>query len=52
MIYGNATYVFRDNWVVLSRLSKAEIVKKNIQEKRLAQKKMVISDCKNVEIKF
>lgn len=35
MIYGNATYVFRDNWEELSKLSKAEIIKQNLQENRL-----------------
>lgn len=38
MIYGNATYVFRDNWEELSKLSKAEIIKKNLQEKRLVHR--------------
>ena len=38
MIYGNATYVFRDNWEELSKLSKAEIIKHNLQEKRLAHR--------------
>ena len=38
MIYGNATYVFRDNWEELSKLSKAEIIKHNLQEKRLVHR--------------
>lgn len=38
MIYGNATYVFRDNWAELSKLSKAEIIKQNLQEKRLVHR--------------
>ena len=38
MIYGNATYVFRDNWVELSKLSKAEIIKHNLQDKRLVHR--------------
>jgi len=38
MIYGNATYVFRDNWAELSKLSKAEIIKHNLQEKRLVHR--------------
>lgn len=38
MIYGNATYVFRDNWEELSKLSKAEIIKQNLQEKRLVHR--------------
>lgn len=35
MIYGNATYVFKDNWKELSKLSKAEIIHNNLQQKRL-----------------
>ena len=38
MIYGNATYVFRDNWEGLSKLSKAEIIQNNLQEKRLVHR--------------
>ena len=38
MVYGNATYVFRDNWEELSKLSKAEIIKHNLQEKRLVHR--------------
>lgn len=38
MLYGNATYVFRDNWAELSKLSKAEIIKHNLQEKRLVHR--------------
>lgn len=38
MVYGNATYVFRDNWEELSKLSKAEIIKYNLQEKRLVHR--------------
>lgn len=38
MIYGNATYVFRDNWAELSKLSKAEVIKKNFHEKRLVHR--------------
>ena len=38
MIYGNATYVFRDNWEELSKLSKAEIIQNNLQEKRLVHR--------------
>jgi len=38
MIYGNATYVFRDNWAELSKLSKAEIIQQNLQEKRLVHR--------------
>ena len=38
MIYGNATYVFCDNWEELSKLSKAEIIKHNLQEKRLVHR--------------
>lgn len=38
MIYGNATYVFRDNWEELSKLSKAEIIRHNLQEKRLVHR--------------
>jgi hypothetical protein len=39
MIYGNATYVFGDNWAELSKLSKAEIIQQNLQEKRLVHRK-------------
>ena len=38
MIYGNATYVFRDNWEELSKLSKAEIIKNNLQDKRFVHR--------------
>lgn len=38
MIYGNATYVFGDNWAELSKLSKAEIIQQNLQEKRLVHR--------------
>lgn len=38
MIYGNATYVFRDNWEELSKLSKAEIIKHNLQDKRFVHR--------------
>lgn len=38
MIYGNATYVFGDNWAELSKLSKAEIIKQNLQERRLVHR--------------
>ena len=38
MIYGNATYVFRDNWEEFSKLSKAEIIQNNLQEKRLVHR--------------
>ena len=38
MIYGNATYVFRDNWEELSKLSKAEIIKHNLHEMRLVHR--------------
>ena len=38
MIYGNATYVFRDNWAELSKMSKAEIIKQNLQDKRLVHR--------------
>ena len=39
MIYGNATYVFRDNWEELSKLSKAEIINNNLLEKRLVHRR-------------
>lgn len=35
MIYGNATYVFKDDWKELSKLSKAEIIHNNLQQSRL-----------------
>lgn len=35
MIYGNATYVFKDDWKELSKLSKAEIIHNNLQYMRL-----------------
>ena len=38
MIYGNATYVFRNNWEDLSKLSKAEIIRQNLHEKRLVHR--------------
>ncbi len=38
MVYGNATYVFRDNWEELSKMSKAEILKHNLQELRLVHR--------------
>ncbi|MDT3387170.1 MAG: hypothetical protein LIR46_05325 [Bacteroidota bacterium] len=38
MVYGNATYVFRENWAELSQLSKAEIIKNNLQERRLVHR--------------
>lgn len=38
MIYGNATYIFRDNWEELSKLSKAEIQKYNLYDKRLVHR--------------
>lgn len=38
MVYGNATYVFCDNWEEFSKLSKAEIIKNNLQEERLVHR--------------
>ncbi|MBO7415513.1 MAG: hypothetical protein J6U22_02950 [Bacteroidaceae bacterium] len=38
MIYGNATYVFHDNWEELSKLSKAEIIQNNLHDKRLVHR--------------
>ena len=35
MIYGNATYVFNDDWKELSKLSKAEIIQNNLHQSRL-----------------
>lgn len=39
LIYGNATYVFGEDWKVLSKLSKAEIIKHDLQEKRLVHRR-------------
>lgn len=39
MIYGNATYIFRDNWEELSKKSKAEIVKDGLQEHRFVHRR-------------
>lgn len=39
MIYGNATYVFRDNWEEISKKSKADIVKNNLQEDRFVHRR-------------
>lgn len=39
LIYGNATYVFGENWEALSKLSKAEIIKHDLQEKRLVHRR-------------
>ena len=36
---GNATYIFSDDWEILSQLSKAEILAENLQEHRLIHKK-------------
>lgn len=36
---GNATYVFKDDWMNISQLTKAEILKGNLQEDRLIHKK-------------
>lgn len=35
---GNATYIFRNNWESISKLTKAEILKENLQEYRLIHK--------------
>lgn len=35
MVYGNATYVFNDDWKNLSKLSKAEIIRDNLHLKRI-----------------
>lgn len=39
MMYGNATYVFGEDWEALSKLSKAEIIKHDFQEKRLVHRR-------------
>ena len=36
---GNATYVFKNDWEIISQLSKAEILAENLQEHRLIHKK-------------
>ena len=36
---GNATYVFKDDWINISQLTKAQILKENLQEDRLIHKK-------------
>ena len=37
---GNATYVFKDDWINISQLTKAQILKENLQEDRLIHKKI------------
>lgn len=39
VIYGNATYVFDDNWERFSQLTKAEIIKNNFQKYRFEHHK-------------
>lgn len=36
---GNATYIFRDDWKTISQLTKAEILKENLQAYRLIHKR-------------
>jgi hypothetical protein len=35
MYFGNATYVFEDNWETLSKMTKAEILNHNLQKDRI-----------------
>ena len=39
MEYGNATYVLKDDWEVVSQMTKAEILSKGLHEKRLIHSK-------------
>ena len=39
LLYGNATYVFGENWESLSKKTKAEILDKNLQKDRLIHHK-------------
>lgn len=34
-IYGNAIYIFSDSWKKLSKLSKQEIIRGNLEKKRI-----------------
>ncbi len=39
LYYGNATYVFEEQWEHLSKLTKAEILNKNLQKERIIHRK-------------
>ena len=48
MIYGNATYVFNDDWKELSKLSKAEIIQKNLHLDRLVHSEKWVREIKKL----
>lgn len=45
---GNATYIFNDDWKIISQLTKAEILKENLQAYRLIHKKNWKRQIKNI----
>ena len=45
---GNATYIFNDDWKIISQLTKAEILKENLQAHRLIHKKNWKLQIKNI----
>jgi len=39
LIYGNATYIFGENWEEISQLSKAEILRDDLHRERIIHRK-------------
>lgn len=35
IIYGNATYIFEGDWIIVSRLTKSEIIKNKLAKDRI-----------------
>lgn len=45
---GNATYIFKNEWEIISQLTKAEILKESLQEHRLIHRKYWTRDIRNI----